>query len=247
MQGVQRVFDVLETVAYHQPVGVGEVARLVSLPKSTVQRHLWALAKVGWLRPVGENEFTRWTLTSRALMIGQRGSREGQLRDVAFPLMRDLRDASGETVTLQIPASISDMVQIERVDSERPVRTFGLLGEITPAYANAGGIAYLSALDDETATLAIPSEFRSMTVHTPTSAQAVRELIAETRQRRYAVNIGMNRDGVCAVAAAVLDRDRRHPLAALAISVPDIRFNSKIQTVLGDQVVRAAEQITSGL
>jgi len=58
MQGIQRVFAVLEAVAQHQPAGVGELSMIFGLPKSTVQRHLWALSDAGWIGPVGE-EFTR--------------------------------------------------------------------------------------------------------------------------------------------------------------------------------------------
>ena len=238
MQGVDRVLSVLEAVAFHHHAGVGELARALGLPKSTVQRHLWALANAGWIRPVGE-EYTRWTLTSRALLVGQRGSREGQLREVALQPMRDLRDATHETVTLQVPASERDVTQIERVDSDQPVRTFVSLGEVFPMCTTSGGLAYLAALPVEEADAVLEGETPVLTEHTEVNVERLRVMIAEIRTRGYAINISMNRTGVCAVGAAIRGEYGR-PVAALGISVPENRFDSERVPVLGQMVMDTA-------
>ena len=59
MQSVLRSLLVLEAVAEHQPVRVGELTPLLGLPKSTVQRSLETLAEAGWLRQV-DGDLTRW-------------------------------------------------------------------------------------------------------------------------------------------------------------------------------------------
>ncbi|WP_324609648.1 helix-turn-helix domain-containing protein [Streptomyces sp. WM6386] len=50
MKSVIRSLRVLEAVAQHQPVTVGELTKIFGLPKSTVQRTLVTLAEAGWLR-----------------------------------------------------------------------------------------------------------------------------------------------------------------------------------------------------
>ena len=55
MRVVTTAFRVLEEVAVHQPVGVSELARILDVPKSTVQRALQALwcartTRWGWSR-----------------------------------------------------------------------------------------------------------------------------------------------------------------------------------------------------
>ena len=47
MKSVTRSLRILEAVAQHQPVTVGELTKLFGLPKSTVQRTLVTLAEAG--------------------------------------------------------------------------------------------------------------------------------------------------------------------------------------------------------
>lgn len=226
MQGVQRVLRVLEAVsAADGPIGVGELARSVDLPKSTLQRHLWALSEAGWIRSVG-TEHTKWTLTSRALLIGQRGSREGAIREVALDPMRTLRDDVNETVTLQVPSADFTMVQIERVDTSQAVRTYSQLGSSWPCFATAGGMAYLATLPDETLDEALRGPLPELTPDTITDPGAIRERLNRARELGYAVNIGQNRVGVCAVGCVVRDVSG-DPIAALGISMPESRFDER--------------------
>lgn len=241
MQGIQRVFAVLEAVAQHQPAGVGELSKIIGLPKSTVQRHLWALADAGWIRPVGE-EFTRWTLTSKALMVGQRGSREGQLREVALGPMRHLRDTTGETITLQVPSTTRDMVQIERVDSLQPVRTYVVLGQVTPMYATSGGLAYLAHLPSDEQDRALDGQLEALTSRTVTEKKEILQALKEVKERGYSVNIAMNRDGVCAVGAAIVDANGE-AMGGMSISMPESRFDRRKVSTWGHRVVAAAQEI----
>ena len=102
MQSVLRSLLVLEAVAEHQPVRVGELTPLLGLPKSTVQRSLETLAEAGWLRQV-DGDLTRWALTSRARSVVLRSAGEDDLREAALPSMQQLRDAAG--VSIAIPLS----------------------------------------------------------------------------------------------------------------------------------------------
>lgn len=245
MQGVQRVLRVLEAVADHQPAGVGEVAKIVGLPKSTVQRHLWALSEAGWIRPTG-NEFTRWTLTSRALRVGQRGSREGALREIALEPMRELRDAINETITLQVPITAQEMVQIERVDSEQAVRTFVRLGQVTPPYTTSGGLAYLSALSTDDLDAALKEPLEELTERTVTDPNKIRAELVEIRERGYAINMGRNREGVCAIGAAIRGPGEE-PVAAIGVSVPESRFHLDRVPVWAGHLMKAVAAIENRL
>lgn len=143
MQGIERGLRVLEAVAENQPVGVGELSRTLQLPKSTVQRTLQALASAGWIRSDG-SEYTRWKLTSRALAVGRRGWDKGDLRTVALEPMRELRDLTNETITLQIRDGVERVVQIERMDSHQAVRTFIKVGSTWQLPHTSGGMAIMA-------------------------------------------------------------------------------------------------------
>ena len=87
MQSVLNTLRVLEEVASRQPIGVGQLARVLQMPKSSVQRALVALHTGGWIRPAS-GEVTRWVMTTRALAVGGRvGSADvWRKRNVPGPL-----------------------------------------------------------------------------------------------------------------------------------------------------------------
>lgn len=246
MQGVKRTLAVLEAVAgFGRPVGVGELARQLDLPKSTVQRLLWALSEAGWIRSDGEEQ-TRWSLTSRALIVGQQGSREGALREAALQPMRALRDLTGETVTLQVPGPDFTMVQIERVDSEQAVRTFVALGAKWPLSTTAGGLAYLANMPPAFVDEYLGLPIAALTDRTVTDPDEIRASLRDAEMRGYAINEGQNRPGVCAVGCVVRYRTAE-PAAVLGISVPESRFDEARGEQLGEEVQRTARLIESRL
>lgn len=245
MQGIQRGLQILETVADHQPVGVGEITRISGLPKSTVQRTLQALATAGWIRAVG-GEHTRWALTARMLTIARRASREGGLREAALGPMRDLCELADETVTLQVPDGLERMVLIERIDCRQPVRTFNQLGATSPMPATSTGLAVLALMPEEDMEHVLSVPVAQLTPHTVTEAELIRDRITEVRAQGYAVNLGQNRAGVCAVGCAVLSPNGR-PVAGIGISLPDSRFNSQRVPWWGEQVRATAAAVGEAL
>lgn len=245
MQGIERGLQVLEAVADHQPVGVGELARVLGLSKSSVQRNLHGLAAAGWIRPVGE-EYTRWTLTARALAVSLRGSNEGRLREVALEPMRELRELTNETVTLQVREGLR-MVLIERVDSHHAVRNFVRLGAITPFPVTCGGLSVLARLPQEEQDRILADPLEQLTPLTITDPERIRARFSEVVRTGYAVNIGQNRTDVCAVGTAVMDPSGRHPVAGLGVSMPASRFDEQRVPWWGKQVLATAAAITARL
>jgi IclR family acetate operon transcriptional repressor len=245
VQGIERALRIIEAVADNQPIGVAELSRQLELPKSTVQRNLQALASAGWVRPVGA-EITRWMLTSRALTVGYRASREGGLREAALGPMRELRDVTDETITLQVRDGEKSLVLIEQVDANQAVRTFNRLGAITPLPLTSSGMAILARLDDDEVERVLADQLPRETAATITDPVAIRAELATVRECGYAVNKGQNRVGVCAVGAAVLDSAAR-PIAGIGISMPETRFDEERVPYWGRLVVATATQISAAL
>jgi DNA-binding IclR family transcriptional regulator len=68
MTSVTRSLRILEAVAQHQPVTVGELTKIFGLPKSTVQRSLVTLKEAGRLR-ANRKDTTRWEIGARVLAV----------------------------------------------------------------------------------------------------------------------------------------------------------------------------------
>ena len=237
MQSVLRSLLVLEAVAEHQPVRVGELTPLLGLPKSTIQRSLETLAEAGWLRQV-DGDLTRWALTSRARSVVLRSGGEDDLREAALPPMQQLRDAAGETAHLFVPTGSYRVVAIERVDSRRNVRTIIPLGTVFPMVASSAGIAMLARGPDEQVEAAIAEAARATDAPTGEDQEKAREQAAAVHDKGY-------RD-VMGIGAAIMNQ-RGEVAAGVSIAIPLSRFQYGGEAEWGKEVVEAAAAISRSL
>jgi IclR family acetate operon transcriptional repressor len=241
MKSVVRSLRILEAVAQHQPVTVGELARLFDLPKSTVQRSLVTLNEEGWLRPTN-GDITRWEIGARVLAVRPAALQGSSLYAAAREPMSRLRDAINETVHLAVPDGLRCMVLIDRVDCDQAVRTFHEIGSISPLHATATGRAVLAHLAPEQVEEVIAAGLESYSDTTITAPERLRVDLEQTREQGFALNTDQFRLDVCAVAAAILDH-KGHPIAAVAISMPDSRFDPKRVPEWGELVAHTAAEI----
>jgi IclR family acetate operon transcriptional repressor len=245
-QTLIRGLRVLEAMADRdQPVGVGELSRHVDLPKSTVQRLLRTLQQEGWAETSNE-PITRWQMSPRLLAIARRGAPSRSLREVALPHLSALGARSGETIHLSVPDGSDRLVLIERVDSIHPVRTFNPIGASTAYHTSASGKAMMALLPDDEVQAMLGRPLEKVMPNTLTDAKQLLHQVLEARERGYAVNVSENRAHVCAIGSAVADPSGS-PVAAVAISMPDIRFDPARVSEWGSWVRETAQAISQAL
>jgi IclR family transcriptional regulator, acetate operon repressor len=243
MKSVIRSLRILEAVAQHQPVTVGELTKLFGLPKSTVQRTLVTLNEAGWLR-ANRKDTTRWEIGARVLAVRPAALQGSSLFAAAREPMVRLRDAVNETIHLAVPDALHCMVVVDRVDSGHAVRTFHDIGDTSPLHATAAGRAVLAQLPAADVEELIARGLERFSESTTTDPAELRAGLARVRRDGYAVNRNQYRPDVCAIAAPVLDEDGT-PLAALAVSMPDSRYEAARLPELGRRVADAATEIAA--
>ncbi|WP_405624368.1 IclR family transcriptional regulator [Streptomyces sp. NBC_00076] len=242
MKSVTRSLRVLEAVAQHQPVTVGELTKLFGLPKSTVQRTLITLAEAGWLR-ANRKDTTRWEIGARVLAVRPAALQGSSLFAAAREPMIRLRDAVNETIHLSVPDALHGMVVVDRVDCDHPVRTFHAIGDTSPLHATAVGRAVLAHLPKQDVEELITGGLERFSDTTPADPDDLRAELDRIRTDGYAVNRNQYRPGVCAVAAPVLDEDGT-PLATVAISMPESRYDADRVPEWGRLVADTTAEIT---
>ncbi|MFI5469316.1 IclR family transcriptional regulator [Streptomyces cacaoi] len=242
MKSVTRSLRILEAVAQHQPVTVGELTKLFGLPKSTVQRTLVTLAEAGWLR-ANRRDTTRWEIGARVLAVRPAALQGSSLFAAARDPMVRLRDKVNETIHLSVPDALQCMVVVDRVDCDHPVRTFHTIGDTSPLHATATGRAVLAHLPKRDVEELISQGLERFSETTPADPEELRAELHRIRADGYAVNRNQYRPGVCAIAAPVLDEDGT-PLATVAISMPDSRYDADELPGWGRLVAETAAEIT---
>lgn len=244
LQSVINALRVLEGVAARQPIGVSELARELGLPKSSVQRALQTLHTAGWLHQAG-TELTRWALTTKALHVAHHVGGDLSLRDVAVPVMEELRQETGETIHLEVREG-KHAVLIERLETPKPIRIVLPLGVGAPMHGSANGKAILAHCPPEEIEQILAEGLPRYTDATIVDADALRAELADICRRGYATNIGEWRTDVAAVAAAILDSDG-HAIASMSISTPIDRMPDTECPRYGALVCAAAGRVSTTL
>jgi len=245
MRPVHITLQLIEALSAVQPAGVTELAALTGIPRSTAQRALMTLYEAGWIELVDAKR-GNWTLSLRALIAaGRAGESQGTLRNIAIPVMEELRRSTEETIHLMARQAES-VVLIERLDGIRPVEQFRPFGSSAPLNLVATGKAILAALPEDELDDYLREPLPARTPISVTDPEVLRRELVEVRARGYATTFGGNRPTVAAVGAAILDSNGK-PFAALSASGPLARITPQRAEVLGPLVADAARRIGMGI
>lgn len=242
---VQRAIDILDLFDAHtQEFGVTEIALSMGLPKSTVAGLIYTLEQNGYLEQNPQNRKYRlgYKLAERTGILLQ----QYDLRQTAAPILEDLRDECQESVNLAIRDG-DDVVYIERMHGMNMLGMRSEIGKREKLHSTALGKALLAYLPVEEIKKIIENyEFTTVTSQTITRPVAFLFELEATRKRGFALDNQENELGGRCVAAAIKDY-RDETVAAVSISVPLQRMPDERIAVLGNQVIRAAKEISKKL
>ncbi|MDB5825164.1 MAG: IclR family transcriptional regulator [Herminiimonas sp.] len=221
---------------------IEELAVQLNLTRSNVHRTLQTLAYAGYL--IKDEATGRYRSTMRLFELGAKQLAQFDVRRFAAPFMRNLAEASGETVHLSVLEGM-DVVYIDKIDSPQPVRSYTFIGGRAPAYAVATGKAMLAYQPDgyiERHTKTLTRHSRSTIVSMP----VLKKQLAKTVRVGYAVNRGEWRDTVGGLAAAVFN-GLDQVVAALGISGPMERLSVARMNELAPAVMLNAMQMSRAM
>jgi DNA-binding IclR family transcriptional regulator len=202
-----------------EPVTLAFVRSALDMPKSSTHRLLAELAGLGIVR---RTEDGRYSLGPRLLYWGEAAAETFDLRTIAEPPMRRLRDDVGESVHLYVRDG-DTRTCIAAVEARHELRPFIQLGRPLPLRAGAAGKLLLAFADEEVQRQEL-RRARSATGEYPNAPGAdLADQLERLRADPWAVSIGERENGVAAAAAPILDT-RRRVVAALCISGPTTRL-----------------------
>jgi IclR family transcriptional regulator, KDG regulon repressor len=109
--------------------GISELALQLSLTKSNVHRLLQTLSKCGYVAREPSTE--RYLLSTKLWRISRRGRPLDALRRLVRPVLRTLVEETRESVLFCVIES-DELVPIDQVETELPVRVFFSVGQPFP-------------------------------------------------------------------------------------------------------------------
>ncbi len=222
IRALSRAAQILASVGA-DPSGVtlSKIVGSVALSKATTYRFVQALLRLEFLRL--EPETGAYYVGPALLRFGRLGQQHDNLRMMARPFLEELRESTGETVTLVVPSG-RHRLTLDVALSEHELRAAPEVGSIKPIHAGAAGKAMLAWYPEaELLSLLDETALKRVTPRTITSVRVLELELARIRERGYAMSTGETVVGQAASAAAVLGDDGK-VVGSLNISGPTIRL-----------------------
>jgi DNA-binding IclR family transcriptional regulator len=214
-QSAERVLTLLKSFDDSRTeLGVADIARALSVHKSTASRLAAALDK-------------RYRLGVEIIRLGTLALRSFDLVATMQPAMEKLSQRTGETVNLAVPDG-KDVLNVAEVPSTYILScSGGWIGRRTRPHAVANGKVLLAY-----GALGPPTVLERYTPQTITSPGKLASELARVRRDGYATAVAELEEGLIAVAAPVFDPSGAC-IAALSITGPEYRMPPETLDSLG--------------
>ncbi|WP_167042306.1 IclR family transcriptional regulator [Salinibacterium sp. ZJ454] len=232
MQALERIMALLEVVADSPtPLSATSIAELTDYPLSTVSRLLHQLTDAELLvRPTSEPTYI---LGSRIIELARRGSDRFNLPVFAQPLLDNLRDSVGETVSLHVKTG--DLrVCIASAQSRQPVARIVSVGQTNALLPSATGEVLLAS--------SVPRELDEL-LASQGVADGYRSRLDAARERGWSIMSDEASVGLTAIAVGITD-SHGTTIAALSCSGPSVRFAVEEGSDTFERVVATAREIS---
>jgi DNA-binding IclR family transcriptional regulator len=232
--------------AHAKGCGVRELGQVLGLSPASVHRLLAMLGEYGLIHHHPDSG--RYHLGSEAFRLGLSLTAHLDIRNVGTPVMEALVAQCNETAFLGMydPGRMEVMF-VAAVSSSHALRYVVPLNEWFPVHAGASGLSIMAFLPRAEQRAIIQQKgLAAITPSTITDAELLEQELERIRARGYALSVGHRNLGAVAIAAPVFGRGGR-VVGALALSIPQARFDPDMDERLPPLVVQSAKRITDGL
>jgi DNA-binding IclR family transcriptional regulator len=218
-----------------------ELVRLTGMSQSLVHRTMLTWQQHGFIRTDDADDHQ---LGLRWLQLADVRRRQVDIRLLALPVMRTVRDAVNETVILSIRVG-DRRVNIDYVESTQAIRRLTQLGFEVALHIGATGRALLSGLPPDELGQYLQSTLL-VAANNPISQETLLKDVDHVRRFGYAVAFREITSDTAAVSAPLRDHTG-DVVAAITISCPEERFTRTLQQACIEHVTRAAQMLSHAL
>jgi len=241
---LERALVVMEYLAGSPGAGVSRIAEDLRLPKNSVFRISMSLLRHGY---VLRDETTKgFCLSRKFLELGYAATNKHTVVENSIDVMRELRDATKETVLLGTLLSTEGVV-LEQVFGLHPFKFMVDAGTRFSLHTSAPGKVLLAFLPDGEREHVLGSlKLVRYTERTITTMPALLRELQEVRELGYGVDRAEEIEGCHCVGAPVLDA-HGYPAASIWMTGPSNRVPLSSFPALGRMVREHAARISGRL
>lgn len=234
---LEKGLKILEAMAASSAMlSLGEIAEATGYGKSAVQRFVYTLVQLGYLRK--DESGRRYRLTAKLYLMGSRSTATAALVHDAERQLISLNDRSGETTALSIAEGMN-IVVLAAIPGHHINALNVQAGMRFPLLSSSSGLAMAANWEADELARVLPKS--------PKEANALRKRLEGVRKDGFCVTENSIVTGHVSISAAVLDASGS-AVAAVNISTLAVRYSVKrAQTELAPLTVAAARAVSAEL
>ncbi|MCA0240839.1 MAG: IclR family transcriptional regulator [Proteobacteria bacterium] len=243
IQSIVKMVEVLGCFStLHRHRSLGQVAAATGMPRASAHRMLSALREVGFIEQ--DPRSGNYSLGIRLFELGSLALANLDLLREARPFIDRLSRLTGESAHLGVFNGFEVIV----VEREEPTeRSRGVQpSESSPAYCTGVGKALLAFQPSEVVERVIEHGLRAYTTNTITDPARLREELAATRLRGYAIDDCEHQIWVRCVAAPIRSAEG-HVFASMSVTGSADRMTPERLVQLAPLVVQTANSVSRQL
>ena len=227
-----------------QERGITELCKSTGYPLGTMSRIIVTLGKMKF---VVQNPTTKkYGLGPAISRLATVTSDLTVLRNVAHPILNELRNRTGETSHLYVRRG-PYREHVDFVESFQELRTSGKIGDRVPVYAGAASrVLWAFDSDEETEAMFNSLTLLPMTKNTVVDKARLLKEVRRIRKLKYAISYGERNPSIGSIAAPVFGQDLK-VIGAISVSMPSVRFTPEHIQQLIPEVMRATAELGQAL
>jgi DNA-binding IclR family transcriptional regulator len=245
VEAVARAVRLLQELRRTPRLSRAQLARSTDVSDDVAGRTLATLQQHGLVR-ASDGDGEAYELGLTWLQLADVRRRQVDIRLVAIPVMRRVRDAVDETVILSIRVG-NRRVNIDYVESKQAIRRVTQPGFETPLHIGATGRALLAGLSsDDFATYLRSNRLVVLAAKAAIPESRLVKEVEGVRRQGYAVAFREITSDTAAVSAPIHDH-AGDIIAALTISCPEERFTPALREACIRHITAGARDVSFSL
>ena len=244
IEGISNAVALLRGFSRQNPSrALADLAAEVGMSETLARRTLETLAQHDFITSLGDDGYE---LGFGWLSLADIRRRQVGLRQIAYPVMRALRDRLNETIILSIRSGFR-RISIDHVESGQSIRRTAQSGFETPLHIGSAGKVLLAGLNESE----LDHYFTQVPLRAFDGAGKIdqKELLAEIgaiHERGYSIAFREITADAAALSAPLYDH-RGATCGALTVSLPADRFSDRLRAQCIRELLKATDEISTHL
>jgi DNA-binding IclR family transcriptional regulator len=244
VKSVYRAIKILETFNADEGMTVTEISKRLCFPKSSVHQILNTLTSENILK---KNPVTnRYFLGVKLFILGDKARANLEVRKVAEPLLKALKEKFDETVHLTVLDN-DEVLYVECFESSKLLRPFQIIGYRAPLHCTAVGKAMMAFMNEQDIDRVIRTKgLKRFTKNTLTDEMRLMKDLNTVVARGYSVDNVEHEQGVRCIGAPIRNHEGQ-VFAAVSVTWPSQRLQLSRIPKFAKTVIATANEISQRL